>query len=66
MYTIQKHPSGEATVTVGDGPIVDLLDVIDQLRADATAVKVVAAGPDFAHRAELVDRLLYEVAFDVT
>ncbi|HET6428345.1 MAG TPA: hypothetical protein VMY37_30085 [Thermoguttaceae bacterium] len=65
MYAIEKHPSGDATVTVGDGPIDDLLDVIDQLRTDATAVKVVAAGPEFAHRAELVDRLLYDVGFDV-
>lgn len=66
MYTLDKHPSGAATLTVGTGPIIDLLDVIFALRQDhLRVVRVVAAGDQWKQRAEQIDKLLYQIGFDV-
>jgi hypothetical protein len=66
MYSIDAHTS-PVTVTVGSGPIVDLLDVIAALRRDDIgSVKVKPVGDEHRERAERVDWLLYAVGLDVT
>ena len=65
-YTITKTPAGAATIMVGAGPVDDLLEVVRALRQDGiTMVKVTPATSERRQDAEAVDRLLYEVGFDV-
>lgn len=66
MYLVTIHSDGSASVTVGDGPLEDLMDVLDRLeKAKVAHVTVTAAGDGWRTRAERVDRLLYECGFDV-
>jgi threonine dehydrogenase-like Zn-dependent dehydrogenase len=67
MYTISRNDTaGVVVVIVGDGPIGDLAEVIDALEQDGiAAVRVTPAGDEHRQRAERIDRLLYDIGFDV-